>query len=653
MDENIHTLDNLMQLYLPLEKPVPPPVSLSVDIIVPVYNGMDLLISLLASIEQTEVPYKLFLINDCSTDSEVTPFLTSYAAGHQNTILLQNAENIGYIRSINRVLPLCTQHVILLNTDVILPKNWLERMIAPLLKHPDIASATPFTNAGTICSFPVQFRDNHLFAGLSVDEIDRQFSIIAPQYPCVPTGVGFCMALNHSVLTEIGLYNEKDYKQAYGEENDWCQRAIQAGYRNVIADNLFVYHKHHGSYEKKQAKASQLHNTAMLKKKFPTYFSDVDHYIKDNPNKHLIHLMIMLCSCNATGSPAYLIFNHCLGGGASIFLKSFTKERLLESASLLFIMPKEDGYLLQYAYKQYYCEYAIENLSFLFRFAKILHITDVIINELVSYKKPYELLASIQSLKKDSSCRITYYVHDFYSICPGITLSRNGSYCGLPDLAECKQCPSGASSLRYLKDISITEWRQHWESFLSDCDSIIAFSHDSIHKLNSVYPHLTHIQYIPHQVDYVTPVDPPVKSPDSPLVIGMLGLITVNKGAAILRDMIFIISHCKLNIKIVLIGKSSVTATDSCYHEHGLYNKEDISKLTNQYQVDVFFLPFINPETFSFAAEEAMKTTLPVAVFNVGAPAERILTYPKGILIPTPTAACALETIITYMHSQT
>ena len=398
--------------------------------------------------------------------------------------------------------------------------------------------------------------------------------------------------------------------------------------------------------------ADSKHNAAMLKKKFPAYLSDVDYYIKHNPNEHLIRILIMLCSCNDTRTDSYLIFNHCLGGGASIFLETLAKELLLKNSSLIIVCPKEDGYMLQYAYNRYYYEWRVECLSTIFYFARLLHISDVVVNELVSYPNPYQALASIRKLKKDISCRITFYLHDFYCICPGILLSANEHYCNLPDLSVCKKCPSGTSSLSYLRNLSIEEWRKNWGRFLSRCDSIIAFSHDSIDKLNKVYPGLTTIQCIPHQVAYVTPVEQPPKKPGSPLIIGILGLLTQSKGAAIVRDMISLISYCKLNIKIVLIGKSGLTTTDSCYYEHGMYNKNDISELTKRYQIDVFFLPFIYPETFSFATEEAMKTTLPVAVFDIGAPAERIRTYPRGILIPTPTASCALENIIEYMNGR-
>ena len=46
------------------------------------------------------------------------------------------------------------------------------------------------------------------------------------------------------------------------------------------------------------------------------------------------------------------------------------------------------------------------------------------------------------------------------------------------------------------------------------------------------------------------------------------------------------------------------------------------------------FLPSIVPETFSFVAEEVMALGLPLAAFDIGAPAERIRYYTRGAILP-------------------
>jgi GT2 family glycosyltransferase len=55
------------------------------------------------------------------------------------------------------------------------------------------------------------------------------------------------MGINQQVWSTLGGFDEA-FGRGYGEENDWCMRAIQAGYKNIVASNLFIYHKHGGSF---------------------------------------------------------------------------------------------------------------------------------------------------------------------------------------------------------------------------------------------------------------------------------------------------------------------------------------------------------------------------------------------------------------------
>jgi GT2 family glycosyltransferase len=58
----------------------------------------------------------------------------------------------------------------------------------------------------------------------------------------IPTGVGFCMYARRACLDEIGLFDLEKFGSGYGEENDLCRRALSAGWRNILAPNIFVRH---------------------------------------------------------------------------------------------------------------------------------------------------------------------------------------------------------------------------------------------------------------------------------------------------------------------------------------------------------------------------------------------------------------------------
>ena len=212
-----------------------------IDIIIPIYNGLQYFDKLFAGIEKTKMKYRLILVDDQSPDPAVREYLERYVAEHEGTVLLRNAKNMGFLPSVNRALAIAEHHVALVNTDVEVPEGWLERLMWPIFTKEKVASSTPFTTCGTICSFPNFCEDNVIFEGMPLWQIDDAFRQIRPQYATMPTGIGFCMGMNLEAIREVGLLDEENFDKGYGEENDWCQRAIQAGYTNVQVENLFVY----------------------------------------------------------------------------------------------------------------------------------------------------------------------------------------------------------------------------------------------------------------------------------------------------------------------------------------------------------------------------------------------------------------------------
>lgn len=95
--------------------------------------------------------------------------------------------------------------------------------------------------------------DNPLFENLDVKSIDKHFKYVVPEYIKVPSGCRFCIAFDKKVCNKIGLYDEV-FGKGYGEENNWSMRAREKGNVNIIVTNLFVYHKHGGSFKSKEKK---------------------------------------------------------------------------------------------------------------------------------------------------------------------------------------------------------------------------------------------------------------------------------------------------------------------------------------------------------------------------------------------------------------
>ena len=59
----------------------------------------------------------------------------------------------------------------------------------------------------------------------------------------MPLVHGFCFGIKKEVIDSIGFFDEENFKLFYGEENDYCFRALAAGFELAVATNTFVYHR--------------------------------------------------------------------------------------------------------------------------------------------------------------------------------------------------------------------------------------------------------------------------------------------------------------------------------------------------------------------------------------------------------------------------
>lgn len=608
----------------------------TIDIVIPVYNGFQYLDALFASIKKTKIKYRLILIEDCSPDIRVREYLRKYKNNHPDTILIENEENLGFVKSVNKGLRQSCNHVALVNTDVEVPNMWLERLIRPILEDETIASTTPYTNAGTICSFPKIGDDNSLFLNLDLETIDNEFKNIKPRYVEMPTGVGFCMGMSRKALDAVGLLDEENFGKGYCEENDWCQRAIEKGMSNVQVENLFVYHKHGGSFLSEDKKRYIEKHSKILSEKYPNYNQEVAYFFEIDINKDIrkyVEWNLLL----KMKYPTTVVFNHNLGGGATSYLDGKAQEILNKGEVFCVIQYNYDINRIEiiYRYSEESIKFRIHKLSELFVLLRRISPTKIIINELVSYPDLYEILKQIRNYKEEQSVELVLLVHDFYMICPTINLlDEKEKYCGLPNVEKCEQCLEESCEVKYPDYVSMKQWREQWALFMKSCDSVVAFSNNSKELVEKAFGTLDNIQVIPHKIDYLPIINKQYKNAKT-INIGLLGTLVKHKGAEIVKETLKYIEQNNLNINIVLVGKCGEYIKSPHFIETGFYTRDMLPKLIFEYDIDIFWIASIWPETFSYTTEEIMTMKFPIMSFDMGAPAERIKKYEKGFIIPS------------------
>jgi glycosyltransferase involved in cell wall biosynthesis len=349
-----------------------------------------------------------------------------------------------------------------------------------------------------------------------------------------------------------------------------------------------------------------------------------------------------------------VVFDHNLGGGANQYRRALIDERLAGGSAVMlctYNLPTLD-YRLQ-VFQPGGAEeiYRISSFLGLERMLTNARVEEIFLNSVVSFDEPLVFADWISSIRAGNpKARLIFAVHDYFSACPSfVLLNADGRYCGIPDIAECTRCLKRHQA-RYVALSPPTEigpWRALWGRCLEAADEVRCFSDSSRRLLLRAYPTLDRdrITVIPHRVDFA-PARLPRPDHAASLVIGILGQISVQKGALVLKEMLAQIDRDHLDIRVVVIGELDIGFASERLKVTGVYRRDDLPDLIEAHGVNLLFFPSICPETFSYVTEEMIRLGLPIVAFDLGAPGERLRNYANARLCGEITAAAALATLI-------
>ncbi|WP_309797446.1 class I SAM-dependent methyltransferase [Inquilinus ginsengisoli] len=267
---------SMMAMALPVAarrtEPVPTR-SLAVDVIVCVHNAPDDTRRCLDSvIAHTLPPYRIIIVDDGSGDA-ARELVTRFAQQHGATLIRHDRAQ-GYTFAANVGLRASTAPwVVLLNSDTIVTEGWIDRMVATAERDPRIGLVGPLSNTASWQSVPHvakngDWHDNPLPDDVDVDKMGQLVAQASVQQGMpIPFLNGFCLAVRRATLDDVGLFDEENFGQGYGEENDFCIRARNRGWKLIVADDSYVFHAQSKSYssERRLALAKRADDT--LKRK--------------------------------------------------------------------------------------------------------------------------------------------------------------------------------------------------------------------------------------------------------------------------------------------------------------------------------------------------------------------------------------------------
>lgn len=603
-----------------------------IDVIVPVYGAIAFTLRCILSVlkSNANTPYELIIIDDLSPDVELRRELESLASQKLITLVC-NQKNLGFVASVNRGFKLHPDRdVVILNSDTEVYGDWLDRLCAAASRRLKVATVTPLSNNATICSYPFFNQDNNQLLEIDYPKLDvissraNKGSVIE-----VPTGVGFCMYISRAALSEVGEFDEIHFGRGYGEENDFCQRAIRAGWINLVAGDVFVRHWGGSSFneEKKQRVFEAMQTMGRL---HPQYHRDVRKFIENDKLKPVretldLERLSRLMSCNRN----VLVISHSLGGGTERHVREDIANMLNNQWGVVILRPIENGEYgrVEHAFVSGFPNlprFSVRKLGELIRFLRFLHITDIHIHSLVGFN--FNMLKAVKAIARALPATIEFNVHDYACICPRINLvGPDGIYCGEPNEIVCNECIASDEKLN--KEINIGNWRRMYAELFSAASKVDMPDEDVKIRLRRYFP----------AIDFtVTPHEKinsknkgrikPSLVEEEPLHVVVIGAISAIKGyTELLVCAQDALQHC-LPIRFSLLGYSFADQAliAAGVAVTGRYNDHEAADQLRKLQPHVVWLPSIWPETYSYTLSLAVSEGYSVAAYDIGAIANRL-----------------------------
>lgn len=491
---------------------------MSIDIIIPIYNAYeDLQICLESIYRNTNLQHnRLILINDNSPDERIKPFLDEQV--RENVIVIHNEENRGFSNNINLGMAQSKENdVILLNSDTIVTKNWVEKIVECAYSDSMIGTVTPLSNNATLCSVPNFCEENELPKGMSVDQVaDIVENCSLKKYPRITVAHGFCMMVKREVIDCIGKFDAETFGRGYGEENDFCNRAEQMGYLHVMCDNTYIYHSGTKSFISKEKEEYIRKHDKILHERYPQQMQNNAVHCRDNPNGWVgKNIAYHLDIWNGKKNVLYLLQSDFKEGaddnvgGTQLHVKHLTMG--LRNDMNVFVAARDKTYLQVTAYvgeKEHTFRFYIgEAGSFPVlhdrTLAGIFHqILEGFRIDLVHVHHTATTSLDIFYEANKLNIPIIYTAHDFYYVCPSVKmLDGKGKVCIEQKQHDCAACLRDKLGL-YEKNAYMDMWRRKHGEVLEMCRQIIVPSESTKEILSKYYQEIApKIQVIEHGLD--------------------------------------------------------------------------------------------------------------------------------------------------------
>ena len=242
---------------------------MEVSVVIPNFNGIAFLDSVLASLEgQTLSNFEVILVDNGSTDGSCSFVTANYPWVH----LIELSETFGFCGAVNAGIRAAkAPYVLLLNNDTEVKEDFVEEMLAAIRRH---------KNAFSCGARMVQYHDRD-----RLDDVGNYYCALGWSFARgrgkdihayetedkIFSACAGAAIYRKKIIEKIGYFDEEHF--AYLEDTDIGYRARIYGYENWYAPKAIVYHVGSGTsgsrYNQFKTRYSSRNNIYLIYKNMP------------------------------------------------------------------------------------------------------------------------------------------------------------------------------------------------------------------------------------------------------------------------------------------------------------------------------------------------------------------------------------------------
>lgn len=219
------------------------------SIVIPSWNTREHLARCIESVvAHTVSSFEIIVVDNGSTDGSIAMFeawVASLARPEMARIVLLG-ENRGFAAACNAGAAVASGlNLLFLNSDTIVTPSWDAALVAALREHPELGALGPMSNFVSGAQRDPEARyETSIELAEYARERAHKFGRSTRETQRL---VGFCIFIPRPVWDAVGGFDEQFFPGNY-DDDDWCIRAIDAGYRLAIVPGSFVHHHGHATF---------------------------------------------------------------------------------------------------------------------------------------------------------------------------------------------------------------------------------------------------------------------------------------------------------------------------------------------------------------------------------------------------------------------